>query len=165
MYFPTDQGTIDLSGEDFHPFSSIDVEGTPVSAVQPAVTLRATPQHSSPSTSSYSGFQSVVHQTRKGNAGGFSLKVIQAHITHITSRGRPDFQLQGQTFIEVCEKTANVMYILTQVQRVFGSEYVVVTADGLEVKDSSGTQGMSEKKLTALYKTLLVDDSCFKCLL
>ena len=139
---------IDLSGEIFHHFSSIEVEGTPVSAVQPAVTLSATPQHSSPSTSTNSGFQSVVHQTRQGNVGGFSLKVVQAHITHMNARGCPNFQMQGQTFIEVCEKTANVMYILMQVQRVFGSKYVVVTADGLEVKDSSGTQGMSEKKLT-----------------
>lgn len=37
--------------------------------------------------------------------------------------------MEGQTFIELCEKTANVGYVLTQVQREFGSEYAVVTAD------------------------------------
>ena len=52
--------------------------------------------------------------------------------------------MMGQMFIEVCERTANVAYILTQIQREFGLDYTVVTADGLEVKDSSGTQGMSK---------------------
>lgn len=50
--------------------------------------------------------------------------------------------MEGQTFIELCEKTANVGYVLTQIQRKFRPEYAVITADGLEVKDSSGTQGL-----------------------
>ena len=147
-YFPTDEGILDLSGELFQPYSSVDVEGTPGTGVgapqNAAVTLSATHNQPGSSIPSYSGFQSVIHQTsRKGSSiGGFSLKVIQARITSITSKGRPDFKMEGQTFIELCEKTSNVGYVLTQVQREFGREYTVVTADGLEVKDSSGTQGM-----------------------
>ena len=137
---------VDLSVETFRPFSSIEVEGTPLSQQQQSqvphpssITLKAT-SHST-SGPSYSGFQSVVHQNRK-NGGGFSLKVVQAKITHITGKGRPNFEIQGQSFIEVNEKSANVGYIRTKVQQEFGPEYTVVTADGLEVKDSTGTQGM-----------------------
>ena len=72
------------------------------------------------------------------------MKVVQARISGISGKGRPNFEMMGQMFIEVCERTSNVAYILTQIQREFGQDYVVVTADGLEVKDSSGTQGMSE---------------------
>ena len=46
--------------------------------------------------------------------------------------------MESQTFIELCEKRANVGYFLTQIQREFGSEYAVAIAEGLEVKDSSG---------------------------
>ena len=44
--------------------------------------------------------------------------------------------MEGQTFIELCEKTTNVGYVLTQIQQEFGPEYTVVTSDGLEAKDS-----------------------------
>ena len=137
---------VDLSVETLCPFSTIEVEGTPLSQQQQAqmpypssTTLKAT-SHSAAGPS-YSGFQSVVHQNRR-NGGGFSLKVVQARITHITAKGRPNFEVQGQSFIEVNEKSANVGYIRTQVQQEFGPEYTVVTADGLEVKDSTGTQGI-----------------------
>ena len=120
-FFPSEQGVVDLSAETFCPFSTIEVEGTPLSQQQQqsqmphpsSSTLKATSQ--STSGPSYSGFQSVVHQNRK-NSGGFSLKVVQAKITHITGKGRPNFEIQGQSFIEVNEKSANVGYIRTQVQ-------------------------------------------------
>ena len=53
--------------------------------------------------------------------------------------------MEGPTFIELCEKTANVGYVLTQIQREFGPDYAVVTAGGLEVKDSPGTQGVLQR--------------------
>ena len=133
---------VDLSGEVFSAFCTVEVEGTSqVQSAHPPSTTLSTTSQSPAAGSSYSSFQSVVHQNRK-STGGFSLKVVQATITHITGKGRPNFQMQGQSFIELCEKTANVGYILTQVQREFGLDHIVVTADGLEVKDSSGTQGI-----------------------
>lgn len=138
-----------MSGETFPPYSSVDVEGSPsaVGAHQTAaVTLSATHTQPGSTTHSYSGFQSVTQQTsRKNSIGGFSLKVVQARITHISDKGRPNFKMEGQTFIELCEKTPNVGYVLTWVQREFGPGYTIVTLDGLEVKDSSGTQGLSQK--------------------
>ena len=90
-YFPTDDGILDLSGETFPPYSSVDVEGSPsaVGAHQTAaVTLSATHTQPGSTTPSYSGFQSVTQQTsQKNSIGGFSLKVVQARITHISNKG------------------------------------------------------------------------------
>ena len=105
--------------------------------------LRHHIQPVSPTTefTNYTGFQSVVP---KSSTGGFSLKVVQAEISSILGKGHPNYEMIGQMFTTVCERTSNVAYILTQIQREFGQEYVVITADGLEEKNLSGTQGMSE---------------------
>ena len=52
-----------------------------------------------------------------------------------------EFHKLGQVFIDVTEGTANINYISSVVQQKFGIDYVVVTADGLRIEDSSGTQG------------------------
>ena len=46
-----------------------------------------------------------------------------------------------QTFVDVTESTSNVNYVRNAVQKRWGEEYTLVTADGLEIEDSSGTQG------------------------
>ena len=56
--------------------------------------------------------------------------------------GKAEFTPQTQTFVDVTESTANVIYITTAVQRKWGSQYVLVTSDGLQIEDGSGTQGM-----------------------
>ena len=60
--------------------------------------------------------------------------------------GKPQFERVGQVFVNITEATANLMHVLTAVREDFGEDYVVVTAEGLEVKDSSGTQGEEEKE-------------------
>ena len=54
---------------------------------------------------------------------------------------KPIFTRHGQIFVNITDSSANLTHILTGVREEFGDEYVVVTADGLEVRDSSGTQG------------------------
>ena len=46
-----------------------------------------------------------------------------------------------QTFVDVTESTSNVNYVRNAVQKRWGEEYTLVTVDGLEIEDSSGTQG------------------------
>ena len=48
MYFPTDDSILDLSGESFPPYLSVEVEGSPCAASEhqtAAVTLSATHTH------------------------------------------------------------------------------------------------------------------------
>ena len=69
-----------------------------------------------------------------------SVKIIQASVKRLAN-GKMDFTSHNQTFVDVTEATANVNYVASAVQRKWGSEYMLVTSDGLKVDDSSGTQG------------------------
>lgn len=73
---------------------------------------------------------------------------MQAHITEICNN-RLNFQKLGQTFVEMSEAPANVLHVTAAAQRMFGEDYVVVTADGLEVKDGPGTQGLKSWKVNS----------------
>lgn len=75
-----------------------------------------------------------------------NVKVVQAHVTK-SSTGKLEFHRLGQAFIDVNESTANVFHITEAIQNKWGEEYVLVTADGLQVEDSSGTQGIYIYKL------------------
>lgn len=81
-------------------------------------------------------------QSRK-EAGHSTLRVVQANATFDKDTNKPVFNKIGQVFIDICESTANVHYVTSVMQQTFGSEYVLVTADGLRIHDSAGTQGMS----------------------
>ena len=52
---------------------------------------------------------------------------------------KPIFTRHGQSFVNITDLSANLTHILTGVREEFGDKYVVVTADGLEVRDSLGT--------------------------
>ena len=60
-----------------------------------------------------------------------------------TTGGKPEVTRLSQAFIDITESTANVPFITSaMIQAKWGgSEYVLVTADGLQIKESSGTQG------------------------
>jgi len=47
----------------------------------------------------------------------------------------------GQAFIDVTDSTANAHCITNVVQKRWGTDFQLVTADGLQLEDSSGTQG------------------------
>ena len=68
------------------------------------------------------------------------LKVFQANVSN-TPGGKFEFHKLGQTFIDVNDWTANVVYITRVVEKKWGGVYVLVTSDGLKIEDSSGTQG------------------------
>lgn len=50
--------------------------------------------------------------------------------------GRPEFTPLTQTFVDVTESTANTTYILNAVQRKWGAQYVIVTSDGLPIRNT-----------------------------
>lgn len=70
-----------------------------------------------------------------------TVKVLQANLS-FTQNGKPVFDVFNQCFVELCESTANVPYILSVARGEFGQNHTLVTNDGLELRDSHGTQGM-----------------------
>ena len=89
---------------------------------------------------------------RKGQPT-FNVKVVQASLKWLPN-GKPEFNHLGQVFVDITEATANVHYIRSEVQKKWGADYIIVTADGLQLDDSPGTQGMA----------LLVDSKDWGCL-
>ena len=43
--------------------------------------------------------------------------------------------------LDVAESTANVQYVVSEVQHCWGDQYVLVTIDRLELEDCEGTKG------------------------
>ncbi len=77
--------------------------------------------------------------SKKGQT--INVKVIQATMKRLPN-GKYEFAHIGQTFVDVTESTANTNYVRNVVQKKWGSQYTIVSADGLEIDDSSGTQGL-----------------------
>ena len=44
-------------------------------------------------------------------------------------------------YVDITESTANVQFIAQEVASLWGGEYRIISADGAEVKDCSGTRG------------------------
>ena len=57
------------------------------------------------------------------------------------ANGKFQFTSTSQAFIDATDSTANVHYITNVVQKRWGADFQLVTADGLQLEDSSGTQG------------------------
>ena len=55
--------------------------------------------------------------------------------------GKPEFQCTGQMYIELTDTTANVGQVCEAVRRQWGSEYTIVSVEGLEIDDTLATQG------------------------
>ena len=59
------------------------------------------------------------------------------------SATRPDFQRLGKAYVVMSERQANVDYILRELREEFGDGHILVNSDGLEIRDSPGTRGLS----------------------
>ena len=98
--------------------------------------LVSTPAVSTPRTA----VDSQVPHFSGRRAATCNVKIVQANL-HRLPGGRVEFDPQGQMWVDVSDATANVNHILSAVQRNWGTDQVLVTADGLKIEDSSGTQG------------------------
>ena len=158
-YWP-DGGIFDLNSVES--FSLLVVEGVPCtqSTEAPEVphssrsttTLSSTPSSGSgpssskqPTTPTWPGFASVVHSQTKGLAKkkasvNHTLKVIVASINHVDG-DKPSFNKRDLVYVSISESTATLPHVLSAVRDQLGEEYIIVTSDGFEVKDSPGTQG------------------------
>ena len=140
-YFPQD-GHFNLHGANLSTFQLLIVEGPEIGVQRTShprhpssISVTSTPNPTSlpPPT-----FRSVT-ATRRGPS--FSLKVVKASMQR-QGRGKPEFQATSQTYVELTEATANIEHILGVICSRWGSEYTLVTNDGLEIEDSTATQCM-----------------------
>ena len=111
--------------------TSLVVEGSqtrPISAPEPtaAVCIPGPSTYASPVYKPI--FSSKKEQSLK-------VKIIQAKMKKHS--GRPEFTSMCQTYVTITEATASLDYVTTVIQRKWGSQYVLVTSDGLKLDDSA----------------------------
>lgn len=69
-----------------------------------------------------------------------TVKITKASINRMSGRVGKEFE--AQIFIDIREDTANVTYLNSMIQSKWGSNYVIVTSDGLPIEDCAATKGM-----------------------
>lgn len=69
----------------------------------------------------------------------YNLKIIKARLDMVGKK--PSFDKREVTYVEIKESTATVAHIASEIRGVWGQEYRIVTSDGMEVRDCSGTRG------------------------
>ncbi len=139
-FFPTpDSSRFHFSIDVGDTITRLAVEGCPFSDNEPrrVASLTTAPGPSSAITVPRTSrpLSSVSRRVQTVN-----VKIVKAMMKP-GANGRPEFTPLTQTFVDVTESTANTTYILNAVQRKWGAQYVIVTSDGLQIEDGSGTQG------------------------
>ena len=125
--------------------------GQSVSSTPLQQTLSAASGHPGPPI-----FRSVVASRKPAP---ILIKIMKAKMSLSNSKrgGKPDFACTGQLYIELTESTANVTQVCEAVRRQWGTEYTVVSTEGLEIDDSLATQGqlaiVSQQLATLYYYT------------
>ena len=143
-FFPQHDGSFNLV--DVTAYTTLSVEGPVQSSSLPpplrsqnlprsSITLSSTPSTSNlpPSPS----FRSVIAPRRTSS---FSLKVVKAKLAK-TGKCKPEFEPISQTYIELVDSTANLEHILGVIHQRWGSQFTLVTNDGIELEESPATQG------------------------
>lgn len=148
-YFPDEDNKFQFPSCVGRTVISLIVEGVPptVQAI-PVVTAMPGPSSTPVSSQQHPVYKPIFSSKRKEPL--VNVKIVKADMTRSVS-GKPEFERLGQVFIDVNESTANISYISNAVQRKWGSDYILVTADGLEMEDSSGTQGNYSCTLPIIY--------------
>lgn len=72
--------------------------------------------------------------------GSLPIKIVQVQIERVENH-TPLYTRHGQLFVNITDSSANLTHVLTAVCEEFSNNNATTTADGLEVRDSSGTQG------------------------
>ena len=72
-----------------------------------------------------------------------TIKVVKAKmkLSKRGSTGNPEFDSPSQMYVELTEATANITHVTELVRNQWGTEYTVVSAEGIEMADSTATQG------------------------
>ncbi len=72
-----------------------------------------------------------------------TIKVVRAK-KEISTGGKIEFYPYEATYLDLKPSTANASFIRSEIQKIWGAEYIIVSNYGLEIVDTSATKGMLE---------------------
>ena len=165
-YMPDSNGTFNLPHNELSYGTVLQVEGSDYSNTNSGGGSSTSSSSSSNTTISSisvpgrqsSPFQSVIPSKRCNLSSRYSLKVVKATISG-KAGNKPVFNTLEQIYVDLTDKTASAITIKSAVQEEWGDEYTLVTADGLEVKDSAGTTGKNTLH-SLLTSSLCITQAC-----
>ena len=140
IFLPEDNGNFsDLTND-----SSVNYYGLTVNGVQSTSQIDVPIATSSGLSTVTAGnhdtlprFKSVIS---KRHSNKTKLKIVAAHLSY-SSNGKPSFESQDALFVDIDEANANSTSLTQIVQEEFGVNYIIVSSDGLVIKDSPATRG------------------------
>ena len=153
VYFPDPDGQFNLEDNRMTPYSTLVVEGPTASGLNMRTSFSPASNSTAVNISSSSSRQSVLPQHKSPGPPMFRsvvapkkapmalIKIMKAKMSVARKGEKPDFQCTGQMYVELTNATANVGHVCETVSRQWGSEYTVVSVEGLEIDDTSATQG------------------------
>ena len=150
-FFPNELGHFHLQDSDLMFGSVLTVEGPnfPLGQMQHAAISSTAQSSGMGASASYNSnlpppppaFKSVIPKPSCSKEQVASVKVVRA-VMNTSRSGKTEFTPEAQMHLDISESTANVEHVTMEVKQRWGEQYIVVTADGLELEDCEGTQGM-----------------------
>jgi len=67
------------------------------------------------------------------------VRIVKAGMYRPKKGSRPEFSSTGELFIEMTELTATVVTVRDEIKKQWGSDYTIVSSEGLEIEDSVAT--------------------------
>ena len=146
VYFPDQDGQFNLQDNNITPYSTLVVEGPTASGLNLRMGFSSVARAGGQSVSSTSQQQSQIPSPLPSAGHGSPMfrsvvaprkapvsliKIIKAKMTAAKKGGKPDFQCIGQMYIELTDATANVGQVCEAVRGQWGTEYTVVSVEGL----------------------------------
>ena len=132
-YFPDQSGNFQFDHEVGHTVFALMVEGAPIQRSESVICT-------TPSTNPVNTTPFYKPSGSKKDLT-FNVKVVKANMRRLPN-GKVEFDKIEQTHISINDHGANVHTVNNAVQSKWGPDFFVVTGDGLEVDDSTGTQGI-----------------------
>ena len=132
-YFPTNE-RFSLPGT----ASTLHVEGSTVDLAPTAA--GSSPISLSAPVETEPGPSTIPRATRSNKGTFFSLKIVKATLSSNNSN-KPEFTPLEVAYVQISSGTANIQYINDEVQRKWGSNFILVSNDGLPIVDTQGTRG------------------------
>ncbi len=133
-YFPDQSGQFNFDQEVGESVLRLAVEGAAVNQTVQTIPCASPATNPNPNNAPY--YKPI--GSKKDTT--FNVKVVKAKMNKLPN-GKMEFERLEQTHISLDDRTANVNTVMNAIHLKWGADYTVVTGDGLEVDDSSGTQG------------------------
>lgn len=92
---------------------------------------------------SWPGFKSVIPGSGQSclKEPTYFLKIVKAKMSKPKAKGKITVEVLDQSFLEITEKEANVAVVSKHIAENWGSNWILVSAEGIEISDCPATRG------------------------